>query len=108
MINDGRNEKIKPTIIKEILADFLKGQKQIETPQTIIMRHWGEIISESAALEAKPILIKNRVLVITVSNSALLHKLTFQKKEICRNIEKFLNSKVIKDVRFKIGNINDC
>lgn len=80
MINDGRNEKIKPTIIKEILADFFKGQQQIETPQTIIMRHWGEIISELAERETKPILIKNKVLIINVSNSALLHKLTFQKK----------------------------
>jgi hypothetical protein len=99
-------EKRKPILIKEILDDFLKQYKQPEkTPQSIILNHWEEIISQQAVKETIPIVIKNKILIIAVSNSSLLHYLTMKKKEICANIEKFLGCNIVKDVRFKISKI---
>ncbi len=107
-MQDNYNQiKKKPVVLKEILEDFLNNYKKSkETPQTIILKNWEEIISKQAVNESRPITIKNKVLIVAVSNSALLHHLTFQKREICKKIEKILNSKTIKDIRFKISEIN--
>ncbi|MBU1045301.1 MAG: DUF721 domain-containing protein [Candidatus Omnitrophica bacterium] len=107
MLNEHAEQKRKPVIIKDILENFLKDfQQQKQTPQAIILKNWKEIISESAAEESMPVVIKNKILIIVVSNSALLHHLTLRKKEIRENIEKFLDLKTVKGIRFKIGKIN--
>ncbi|MBU1087137.1 MAG: DUF721 domain-containing protein [Candidatus Omnitrophica bacterium] len=107
MINQYSDQKRKPVIIKEILENFLKEHQGIkQTPQAVILKNWKEIISLPAAVESMPVVIKNKVLIIVVSNSALLHHLTLRKKEIRGNIGKFLDLRVVKDIRFKIGKIN--
>jgi len=107
-MQDNYNQiKKNPVKIKEILAGFLDNYKQSkEIPQTIILKNWEKIISKQAVNESRPITIKNKVLIIAVSNSALLHHLTFQKRDICKKIEEVLKSKEIKDIRFKISEIN--
>ncbi len=95
------------TPINDLVEDFLKkhGPKQIAL-QSRLLEHWDKILSKQAVEQALPVVIKNKVLVIVVSNSAMLHQLAAQKTEIIKRITWCLgNSDEIIDLRFKIGTI---
>ncbi|MCG2712646.1 MAG: DUF721 domain-containing protein [Candidatus Omnitrophica bacterium] len=98
------NKKIKPVAIKELIDQFFKEHKKAgESLQSLIIEKWQQIMPENANKHSKPITIKNKTLIIAVSNSAWLHQLTLKKIEILNTIKDMLNTEDIIDIRFKIG-----
>jgi len=99
-----QKKKTKPVAIKELLDQFFKEhEKAGKSLQYQIIEKWPQIMPDKAHEHAKPITIKNKTLIIAVSNSAWLHQLTLKKAEILNAIQHIFNTKDILDIRFKIG-----
>ena len=97
-------KKTKPVVIKELLNQFFQERKEAgKTLESRIIDEWQIIMPENAAEHTKPITIRNKTLIIMVSNSAWLHQLTLKKDEILKNIKNIFNSEEIINIRFKIG-----
>ena len=97
-------EKTKPIAIKKLLDQFLKEHdKKGDIPQSLIVQKWTEIMPKGAEAYTKPVSIKNKTLIITVSNSAWLYQITLKKENILKKIKKIIKNKEINDIRFKIG-----
>jgi predicted nucleic acid-binding Zn ribbon protein len=104
---DGEKKK-KPVRIGKIIDGIFDQHKQKQqSPQSLIMNNWKIIVnSEDVAKNSRPVLIKNKTLIIEVSNSALLHHLTLCKKNILEIIKKLVKENAVQDIRFKIGDKN--
>ncbi len=99
-----QKKKTKPVAIKELIDQFFKDHKDTgNLLESQIISKWSQIMPEGAERYANPVIIKNKTLVIAVSNSAWLHQLTFKKREIINRIRYLFNSEEITDIRFKIG-----
>lgn len=98
--------KRKPVPINEIIEAFLdKNLPKEKNIKIDIVDNWENIVSKKAAKYTKPILIKNKVLLIHIANSAWMHQLTLNKKAILGEIQEIVGEKKIKDIRFKIGRV---
>ena len=65
--------------------------------------HWKEIVGEEIAKRAKPECIRNRALVVRVTDSAWAQELSFQKKIILARLKKFLGKDdIVDDVHFYV------
>ena len=101
------SKKSKPIQIGRILEGLLADNRQKQrSPQSIIMDNWGEIVGTDNTIDSMPFSIKNKILTILVSNSSLLHYFTLKKIYILDKVKEKINSDAVKDVRFKIGEIN--
>jgi len=97
-------KKTQPAAIKEIIAGFLKQEeKHKDSEQAVILRNWKKIVPKRAQDCARPVAIKNKVLVVAVSNSAWLHQLAMNKDRLLKKIKKLIPKGQISDMRFKIG-----
>lgn len=97
-------KKRQPIAVKEIIEGFLKQAKQEkESQQEAILRNWGKIVPKQAQSCTRPVAIKNKALIIVVSNSAWLHQLSMSKEKIIKKIERFTEKGAIKNIRLKIG-----
>ncbi|MFH2145492.1 MAG: DUF721 domain-containing protein [Candidatus Omnitrophota bacterium] len=97
-----KNEQAVPVgrIIEALLE---KGAAQRATTQVKILDNWKKIITKKAFRHAQPVLVRNKVLVVVVSNSAWLHQLTLDKEKIIQKINKTLKQQAIDDIRFRLG-----
>ncbi|MBU0633993.1 MAG: DUF721 domain-containing protein [Candidatus Omnitrophica bacterium] len=99
-----KNEQAVP--VGQIIEAFLeKGAAQRATTQVKILDNWKKIITKKASQCAQPVLVRNKVLVVIVSNSAWLHQLTLEKEKIIQKINKTLKQQAIDGIRFKLGNV---
>ena len=91
--------------VKDIIADLLK-EKQVNpvSAEEQLIRSWEKIIPQAEDGYTRPLVIKNKVLLIIVSNSAWLHQLTLQKQGIIKRTREIIGEGIINDIRFKIGN----
>lgn len=66
--------------------------------------HWADIVGDEIAQRATPECIKNRVLVVRVSDSSWAQELSFQKRAILTRLKRHLNAdEVIDDVIFYVA-----
>jgi len=97
-------KKTQPVAVQDIIKDVLeKTTINTDSLQGRIVQHWDEMIPEEARRHAMPVMIKNRELIVVVSNSASLHFLTMKKTAIMEYISKKFGTKDIRSIRFKIG-----
>ena len=64
------------------------------------LERWSEIVGEKISKNSKATKMSNGVLYIETKNSTWRQELQLQKKEIIKQINKKLNKKTIKDIRF--------
>ena len=94
-----------PIAIKDLLSHFLAEQTpQRASPQMLILEHWPRIVSQEAVEYTAPAVIRNYQLLIIVSNSAWLHRLTMRRQELLNSIESIVGQGIVKEIRLKIGN----
>lgn len=67
---------------------------------------WQSAVGETIAQNSRPAAFKGNLLQINVSNSVWLQHLTFLKAELIDKINSALGGELIKELKFKIGNIN--
>lgn len=67
---------------------------------------WQRAVGETIAQNSRPASFKGTLLLINVSNSVWLQHLTFLKSELINKINLALGGERVKELKFKIGNIN--
>ncbi|HKK99806.1 MAG TPA: DUF721 domain-containing protein [Desulfotignum sp.] len=92
--------------ISDILTTALKKYRPSQdTDMTRIWDIWDTAVGRPIAMNAKPDTFKDGVLVVNVSSSSWIHQLKFLEKQIISNINQHMESRLIRQIRFKIGNI---
>jgi predicted nucleic acid-binding Zn ribbon protein len=87
-------------ILQTVLRNCHGGEGQ---NARIVWTFWDRIVGESMACNAQPAAFKQQTLVVHVSSSVWLQELHFQKKELIQRLNQAAGSKVVDDIRFKIG-----
>lgn len=72
---------------------------------TRIWALWTDAVGDTIAKNSRPATFKGSLLIINVSNSVWLQHLTFLKAELISKINLALGSEIIKELKFKIGNV---
>lgn len=93
--------------ISDILKTALKKYRPAgDTDMTRIWDVWDTAVGRPIAMNAKPDTFKDGVLIVNVSSSSWIHQLKFLEKQIISNINQHMESGLIRQIRFKIGNIH--
>jgi len=66
---------------------------------------WSKAAGEGSAKHAKPVDMKEGVLIVHVDSSGWLHKLTMEKIRILSQINRDLGEGSVRDIKLKIGEI---
>jgi len=61
---------------------------------------WREVVGDNVSKNAEPIVVEHGVMTVKTETPVWRQELQFQKKQIIKNLNKKLNKKVIKDIRF--------
>ena len=98
--------KNRPVIIKDVLDSVLRDLGGGKVSQAgVIGAVWVKAAGEAAAKHAKPVDIREGVLVVHVDSSSWLHKLTMEKAGILAQIKNELGESPVKDIKLRIGEI---
>ena len=93
--------------LKDILKKVITRLEQREKEEQGFFKAWEKAVGEQAAEHTKLILVKNKRLIINVSDSAWLYTLAMEKTKIIEKLNLDTNNKKqIKEIQFRIGNIN--
>lgn len=98
--------KNRPVAIKDVLDGILKNLGGGKVSQAgMIGDVWMKAAGGAAAKHAKPVDIKEGILVVHVDSSSWLHKLTMEKAGILAKIKSDLGEGPVKDIKLRIGEI---
>src|SRR5262245_38521574 len=97
----------KPKRIGDVLAQVItaRGYGRVQATEHLVAA-WQKAAGEALARASRPGQLKRRVLEITVSNSAVIQELTFQKQQILTTLHNELPDTKIRDLCFRVGAIN--
>lgn len=97
---------MRPKRIKRILNATLRKlglEKRIK--ECAILSFWNEAVGESIALHTKPLKVYNGRMTVLVESPSWTQELTFLKNRIMERLNKSIGREIVKDIYFKIGNI---
>jgi len=98
--------KKKPTHLKSILKDVISEFGKREREEHNILSAWEKAAGKKAVKHTKPLFIKEKKLVIGVSNSSWLYKLTTERRKLLKVLNAELKGKKeIGGLQFRIGQI---
>lgn len=97
-----RKEQAIGDVLKETLKKLISPSRPSEEGVLIL---WSAAAGADAAKHSKPITIKKSELLVNVDGSSWLYELTLRKKAILKGLEGKFGKKVIKNIRFRIGEI---
>lgn len=96
--------KKQPVVIKNIVEDIIKKIEPEKIFKTEVLNSsWAKAIGEDNIRHAKPVEVKNKVLIVHVDSSGWLHKLTMEKTRLLTRLRNDLGEDIIKDIRLRIG-----
>ena len=98
-----RKEKAIGDVLKETLKKLISPSRPSEEGVAVL---WGVAAGCDAGKHSKPIGIKKSELIVNVDSSSWLYEMTLRKKAILKGLEGKFGKKVIKNIRFRIGEIN--
>ncbi len=96
-----------PELIKGVLNSTLKDMgiaKKIKEKQALKL--WSEITGNNICKHTEAKYINQGVLFVIVDNSAWANELLFMKENLIKQLNKKLDKKIVKDIRFQTGSIN--
>lgn len=98
--------KSQPVVIKDVLDGILRNLGGGKVSQAgVLDAVWVKAIGEAGARHARPIDIRERILVVHVDSSSWLHKLTMEKMRILAQIKSELGEGPVKDIKLRIGSL---
>ena len=97
-----RNGELLDKILKKV---FRKLKKIGRFTQEEIGGFWVGAAGEDAGKHSRVVSIRRGVLFVNVDDSSWLYELTLKKKELKIALGEKLKGKVLKDIRFRIGEI---
>ena len=90
-------------LVKSIIGNFAGKEKLTEEE---IRSAWGRVVGEAAAKHSRPRSFADSRLIVHVDDSGWLYELTTRKKCILNNLSAELKGKKLKEITFRIGNLN--
>jgi predicted nucleic acid-binding Zn ribbon protein len=104
LIKKGKDSKL--IHISDILNSALgKYRPAMDTQMTKVWDVWDNTVGKPIAMNAKPDSFKDGLLVVNVSSSSWIHQLKFLEKDMIANLNRRLDTILVKNIRFKIGKI---
>jgi predicted nucleic acid-binding Zn ribbon protein len=99
----------RPDHVKGVLDGLLKKWEQTHVKKGgAVKEAWGYAVENSAKEHARPVSLKNGILMVVVEDTSWLYKLTLDKRNIlARFNEKYSGRKKPKDIRFRIASLED-
>jgi predicted nucleic acid-binding Zn ribbon protein len=90
-------------VVKKVISDLESKEEKGEN----LAKIWEKAAGRKAAKHTKPVFIKKKRLVVNVSDSSWLYKLTMDKRELIEKLNHGLKSakKKIKELQFRVGEI---
>lgn len=90
-------------VIKKVISDLEKKEEK----EADILKIWEKAAGKKAARHAKPVFLKKKRLVVKVSDSSWLYKLTLEKSALIDKFNRNLKNsgKKIKELQFRVGKI---
>lgn len=96
----------RPKPIRSILEGTLRGLEiDGQLKAYSLWGSWTEIVGKSIASQARPRVIRNRILFVDVSHPTWIQQLQFLKSTLLEKINTFLGEPSIQDIRFRLGKI---
>ncbi len=101
-----KDKKSRLIHISDILNSAIgRYRPAMDTEMTRIWDIWDQAVGKPIAMNAKPDSFKDGLLLVNVSSSSWIHQLKFLENDIIANLNKHLDQKLVKQIRFKIGKI---
>ncbi len=72
-----------------------------------ILRAWPRAVGRTTAEHSRPAGLQGGTLLVHVTDSAWLHRLSMVRRDIVRNVNDHLDAPVVKAVRLRIGPVGD-
>ena len=89
-----------------VLPNVLKSVRRGSDEQLVqIWERWDRIVGEAVAKNARPAAFKGKLLLVEVSSSTWIHELQFLKAEIIKKINAAFGTKMVEEIKFKIGSM---
>lgn len=97
----------RPKSIGDVLAQLItaRGYGRIQADGELASA-WRAAVGESLARYTRPGQLRRGQLQVTVSNSAIVQELTFQKERIMAALVEQLPGATIRDIRFRVGSVS--
>ena len=90
-------------VVKKLISGFEKKEKE----EKGLYKAWETAAGRKAAGHTKPVFVKEKRLVVKVSDSAWLYKLTMEKENLLRKFNRGAKKrKKINRIQFRIGDIH--
>jgi len=92
--------------LKDVVKQVISGLEKRQEEESAVIKAWQNAVGKKAAAHTKPVLFKGKKLVINVSDSSWLYKLTLEKKRIIKIFnENAKTRKKAEELQFRIGEI---
>jgi len=102
----GKGWMEKPAQLKSIVKKIISGLEEREKEDADILKLWEMAAGKKASKYTKPVFLKSKRLIVTVSNSSWLYNLTLEKNKLLQKINSGLKTKKkIKELQFRIGQV---
>ena len=92
--------------LKGVLKDIISGLGKKRLTEEEIKKAWRSAVGKKASSHSRPTTLKKARLVVNVDRSPWLYELTLEKREILKKLEAKLKGKKIKEIRFRIGEVD--
>lgn len=98
--------KAQPAIIRDIADNVIKKLSDERTSKSARLNaSWMEAIGEENIKHARPVEMKDKILVVNVDSSVWLHKLTMDKMKLLARIKGKMGEDLVRDIKFRIGEL---
>lgn len=90
-------------VIKKVISDL----ERTETKEANILETWSKAVGKKAAERTRPVFLRKKKLVVNVSDSAWLYKLTLEKKTLIDTFNARIKSpaRKIQELQFRVGEV---
>ncbi|MCQ9206793.1 MAG: DUF721 domain-containing protein [Omnitrophica bacterium] len=90
-------------VIKKVISDL----ERTETKEANIVETWSKIVGKKAAERTRPVFLKKKKLVVNVSDSAWLYKLTLEKNALINTFNTRIKNpaRKIRELQFRVGEV---
>lgn len=96
----------KDTPIKDVVKKIISNLEKKEKEELDIIKIWEKTVGKKGAKHTKPAFLKSKRLVVNVSDSSWLYKLTLEKASIIKKFNAGLKGrKKIRELQFRIGQV---
>ena len=104
IVEQRRARRREPQRIADVVSRLLarRGYAQVESVERL-QKTWSGIVGVKLAEHSRPAGLKRGVLEIIVRSSVTLQELTFQKRQLLRELQRSESGEQVRDLRFRVA-----